>query len=241
VIGKSGMASTYVAILGLLAFGALFTSLGAWQVKRADESRATLAQFASGAAESVLATLPASLDDAARFHRVEVEGEYSVEQQFLLDNMLHEGAAGYHVLTPLRMRGSERRVLVNRGWVPVGDRQSLPDVGVDERRRTISGRLERLPRPGLRLGADGESVREQPVVVLQYPTAEALAHRLGEPVYDYQVLLDVDAPDGYVRDWRAPTLGPERHVTYAGQWFALAVGAAAAAVVIAVRTARRKA
>jgi cytochrome oxidase assembly protein ShyY1 len=55
------------------------------------------------------------------------------------------------------------------------------------------------------------------------------------------VLLDADAPDGYVRDWQAPTLGPERHVAYAGQWFALAVGAAAAAVVIAVRTARRKA
>ena len=159
MIGKSGTASTCVAILGLLAFGALFTSLGAWQVRRADESRATLAQFASGA-ETVLATLPASLDDAARFHRVEVEGEYSVEQQFLLDNMLHDGAAGYHVLTPLRMRGSERRVLVNRGWVPVGDRQSLPDVGVDEGRRTISGRLERLPRPGLRLGEDGASMHE---------------------------------------------------------------------------------
>jgi surfeit locus 1 family protein len=241
VIAKTGMASTYVAILGLLVFGAVFASLGAWQVRRADESRATLAQFAGGAAETALAELPASLDGAARFRRVELEGEYIAEQQFLLDNMLHEGAAGYHVLTPLRMRGSERRVLVNRGWVPVGDRRALPDVGVDARPRTISGRLERLPRPGLRLGADGEGGPERSVVVLQYPTAEALARRLGEPVYDYQVLLDADAPDGYVRDWQAPTLGPERHVAYAGQWFALAVGAAAAAVVIAVRTARRKA
>ena len=240
MIAKTSRASTYVAILGLLTFGVLFAWLGAWQVRRADESRATLAQFANGAAETALAALPASLDDTTRFHRVEIEGEYVVARQFLLDNMLHDGVAGYHVLTPLRMLKSEQRVLVNRGWVPTGDRRVLPDVGVEAGPRTISGRLERLPRPGLRLGADGEGGPERPVVVLQYPTADALALRLGEPVYDYLVLLDADAPDGYVRDWRAPTLGPERHVAYAGQWFALAVGAAAAAIVIAVRTARRK-
>ena len=238
MITKSSTASTYVAIVGLLVFGALFASLGAWQVRRADESRATLAQFAGGAAETALAALPASLDDTTRFRRVELEGDYVVARQFLLDNMLHDGVAGYHVLTPLRMPRSEQRVLVNRGWVPTGDRRVLPDVGVDARPRTISGRLERLPRPGLRLGAGGGT--EGPVVVLQYPTAEALALRLGEPVFDFQVLLDADAPDGYVRDWQAPTLGPDRHVAYAGQWFALAVGSVAASIVIGVRTARRK-
>ena len=76
--------------------------------------------------------------------------------------------------------------------------------------------------------------------MLQYPTAEALASRLGEPVFDYQLLLDAAAPDGYVREWRAPVLAPERHLAYAGQWAALALGAAAAALVIAFRTARRK-
>ena len=97
---KTGTANSFVAILALVGFGALFAMLATWQLRRADESRATLAQFSDGAAESVLATLPAALDEATRFRRVEIEGEYVVEQQFLLDNMLHEGAAGYHVLTP---------------------------------------------------------------------------------------------------------------------------------------------
>jgi surfeit locus 1 family protein len=155
--------------------------------------------------------------------------------------MVRDGAAGYHVLTPLRVHGTAARLLVNRGWVPAGDdRRVLPDVGVGAQMRTVAGRVERLPRPGLRLGADDESGEPKQLVVLQYPTVETLANRLGEPVLDYQLLLDAAAPDGYAREWRAPVLAPERHLAYAGQWGALALGAAAAALVIAFQAARRK-
>ncbi len=112
--------------------------------------------------------------------------------------MLHDGVAGYHVLTALRVAGRRERVLVNRGWVPVGgDRRVLPEVAVGGESRAVSGRLERLPRPGMRLGASSEDgERGEGVFVLQYPTATELARRLGEPVYDYELLLDAAAPDG---------------------------------------------
>ena len=141
----------------------------------------------------------------------------------------------------MRIAGRREQVLVNRGWVPAGgDRRVLPDVHVGGEMRTVAGRLERLPQPGLRLAADDASEGSAgDAVVLQYPTAVELAERLGEPVYDYQVLLDAGAADGYVRDWRAPGVAPERNLGYAGQWLALAVGAVAAALVIAYRTTRR--
>lgn len=234
-------ARTYVAIAGLLALAALFASLGAWQLRRAEASRATIAQFSNGSAGAALAELPAELEPAARFRRVEVEGEYVAEPQFLLDNMLHEGTAGYHVLTALRIRGLRERVLVNRGWVPAGgDRRTLPDVGVEPGLRTVEGRLERLPRPGMRLGGAAEAGVATGTVVLQFPTAEELAQRLDAPVFDYQVLLDPGAAEGYVRAWRAPAVAPERHLSYAGQWWALAVGAFGAAGVMIFRVARRK-
>jgi len=211
-MGKSGMASTYWAVVGLLALAALFAALGTWQLRRAETSRTTLAQFTSGAAGGALAALPSELDDGVRFRRVETQGEYVVAPQFLLDNMLHDGAAGYHVLTALRVPGVRPRVLVNRGWVPAGgDRGILPDVDVDAGFKRVTGRLERLPRPGLRLGGDdagGGSAAA--AIVLQYPTAAELELRLGEPVLDYQVMLDADAPDGYVRQWRFPGVAPER-------------------------------
>ena len=52
--------------------------------------------------------------------------------------------------------------------------------------------------------------------------------------------LDPGSDDGYVRDWRAPALSPERHLSYAGQWLALGLGALAAAIVMAVKAMRRK-
>lgn len=235
----TGRARTYVAFAALLAFGVVFALLGAWQLQRAAESRAVHGQFESGGSEVVLATLPASLDDAARFRRVEVHGGYVGTPQFLIDNRLHDGIAGYHVLTALRAHGRRQNVLVNRGWVPAGgNRHVLPDVAVDDAPRTVSGRLERLPRPGLRLAADQEGAGDD-VTVLQFPTAEELARRLGAPVYDYALLLDAGEPDGFVREWRAPGVAPERHISYAGQWLALAIGAAVAAIVMLYRTARR--
>jgi surfeit locus 1 family protein len=240
---RIGMASTYLAVVGLLALAALFASLGSWQLRRAEASRVTLAQFASGAAGDALATLPTHLDEGVRFRRVEVEGEYVEAPQFLLDNMLHDGAVGYHVLTALRMSGRREQLLVNRGWVSAGrDRGVLPDVVVEAASRRVTGRLERLPRPGLRLGDDDPRAgAAAPAIVLQYPTAETLALRLGEPVLDYQLLLDAGEPQGYVRDWRAPGVAPERHLSYAGQWLLLAAGAFATALVMAVRMVRRKA
>jgi surfeit locus 1 family protein len=237
------MASTYLAVAGLLALAALFASLGSWQLRRAEASRVTLAQFQSGMAADTLAMLPSELDEAQRFSRVEAEGEYVAAPQFLLDNMLHGGAAGYHVLTALRVRGRRERLLVNRGWVPAGgDRRVLPNVAVEPGPTLVTGRLERLPRPGLRLGNDVASPSSAaPAIVLQYPTAAEIALRLGEPVLDYQLLLNAGEPQGYVRDWRAPGVAPERHLSYAGQWLALAVGALAAAIVMAVKSARRRA
>jgi len=236
VTAMTSMARNYVAIAGLAALAALFASLAGWQFRRAEASRATLAQFASATAEAVL---PNELDDDVRFHRVSVDGTYIAEPQFLLDNMLHEGVAGYHVLTALRVAGRSERVLVNRGWVPVGaERAVLPDVGVASYPRTVTGRLERLPQPGVRLGKQSAE-RSDATVVLQYPTAAELEVRLGAPVLDYQLLLDADAADGYVREWQAPGLAPERHLSYAGQWLALCLGAFGAAIVMAVKSVRR--
>lgn len=235
-------ARNYAAIGALLMLGALFASLGAWQLRRADTSRATFDSFAAGAVEAPLNVLPHALDGAQRFRRIEVRGEFVQEPQLLLDNMLHDGAAGYHVITALRVAGRRELVLVNRGWVPVGtDRSALPDVAVDALPRRVVGRLERLPRPGMRLGAPEPGAAETATIVMQYPTAADVERVLGRPVLDYQLLLDPDEVDGYVRDWRAPGMQPERHLSYAGQWLALAIGAVAAGVVIAWKTARAKA
>jgi surfeit locus 1 family protein len=230
---------TWAAIGGLLLLAALFWNLGSWQLRRADESRDIAAQFAAGASAAPLQEPPATFGEAERFRRLTVRGAYVDAPQFLLDNMLHGGTAGYHVLTPMRVDGSSRWLLVNRGWVPSGfDRRVLPAVDVGTAPRTVTGRIERLPRPGLNLGS-ATSAAKAPLAVVEYPTTTELAELIGEPLFDYELLLDPAEPDGYARDWQAPGLGPDRHLAYAGQWLLLAAGAVVAAVTIGIRTARR--
>ena len=237
-------ARTAVAIAGLALFAVAFTALGFWQLRRADENRALAEQFAAGGGATPLAEPPAGLTDGNRFHRVEVRGAYAAAPQFLLDNMLHDGVAGYHVLTVLRAEGSARRLIVNRGWIGSGsDRRMLPDVSAPTEPRTITGRIERLPQPGMRLGnppAPASAPTTESVAVVEYPTMAELAAQLGQPLFDYQLLLDPTEPGGYARDWRAPGVGPERNLVYAGQWLLLAVGALGAAVTIAIRSSRRR-
>ena len=221
-------------------------ALGAWQLApRGDEPRDARAVRRAASTDDVLAALPSELDDAERFRRVEVGGEYVARAAV----PARQHAARRRRRLPradgvARCRVARERVLVNRGWVPAGgDRRVLPDVAVaGASRGRVAGRLERLPRPGLaarrrgRRRRSGRRRRRAPIP----DGARSSRERLGEPVFDYQLLLDAGAPDGYVREWRAPGVAPERHLAYAGQWLALAIGAAGAAVVMTFRTLRRK-
>jgi surfeit locus 1 family protein len=59
---------------------------------------------------------------------------------------------------------------------------------------------------------------------------------LGAHVENRILLLDPAAPDGFERVWR-PSLGfgPERHLGYALQWFALALVAVVAFVALSIQ------
>ena len=56
------------------------------------------------------------------FRRVLVEGEFLHDKEMFLAATL-DGRFGFHLITPLR-RGDGSFVLVNRGWIPPGMRES---------------------------------------------------------------------------------------------------------------------
>ena len=208
---------------------ALFAALGAWQLDRADQKRVLARSFIAGGPAIDWAQLPT---DAPRFQRVMLRGQYDAEHQFLLDNMSHESVAGVQVLTPLVLDDGDA-VLVNRGWLPFGaTRQDLPPVEVDAGKRTVIGRIDDLPRPGIWL--KGPSATGWPRLV-QYPDMTELSAALGRDLAPRQVLLDPGVPDGYVRDWVVPGTTPDRHLGYAVQWFAFAALAAAIWIVLSLR------
>jgi hypothetical protein len=94
-----------------------------------------------------LGTAPAEGSDR-RYLRVTARGRYDSRHRLLLDNQVRRGRAGYRVLTPLRMEGDPRVLLVDRGWVPLGaSRDELPAVAVSTEPRRVRGALAPPPDP----------------------------------------------------------------------------------------------
>jgi surfeit locus 1 family protein len=231
----------WIPLLATLVVVAGAARLGFWQLERAAEKQALQDQYRERGGAPVQPVSLQPMDaQAIRFYRVSATGEYRSGHQILIDNRIHEGRAGFHVVTPLRLAGGEMHVLVNRGWVPWrADRTSVPAIDTPEGMVEVRGRADLPARPGLVLGdgpeaADGSGV-------WQYLDLERYAGQVPFPIQPFVIRLDPDSGGGFVRSW------PEhedhwiaRHRAYALQWFSLAVLAAATYLFLRIRRGRRK-
>jgi surfeit locus 1 family protein len=211
-------------LLTLLALP-LFVSLGVWQWQRGQARQAQWNEFASS--DTPARDVPASaLTTQPRYTRVSVHGSFDGTRQFLLDNMSHRGAPGYHVLTVMQLADGSR-LLVNRGWLPFsGYREQLPDVALDPAARgdlTLTGRIGALPVAGLRSGQAAPASEGGWPRVTSFPTLEQLEAAYGATLLPVVLLLDPGTGPGYLRDWQPAGLPPQRHIGYAVQWWSFAV------------------
>jgi surfeit locus 1 family protein len=218
---------------------AVFLWAGGWQKSRMDEKEALRAQLdaATVAMPIPLESLPADAHWASlRYAPVVATGEYDAGRQILVDNRVHAGRAGYHVVTPLVFPDG-RAVLVNRGWVAQGpSRSALPVAPPPPGAVAVRGRLA-LPAAGyLELARD-----ETPGPVWQNLDPARFAATTGRAVL--AVVIEATAApvpdDGLVRDWPAPDFGVEKHRIYMLQWYALAALAAGLWLSFLLRRLRR--
>lgn len=213
-------APSWLITLLTVALLAGFIVLGRWQWQRGVDKQAVWEEYARASAAQDLAGR--DLDALPRFSHLRLSGEYRPAQQFLLDNRSHSGQPGYEVLTPFVF--GTHTVLVNRGWIPFGGyRDQLPDVAMPARgATTISGRIDELPAAGLASGRASPDQSSDWPRLTSFPTRDELATALGEKLPRRILLLDPEAPDGYVREWTPPGLPPDRHFSYAIQWWGFA-------------------
>ncbi|MBV8909463.1 MAG: SURF1 family protein [Gammaproteobacteria bacterium] len=212
------MASLFLAV----TLAAVFLRLGAWQWHRGRDREAQWARFARGAVQ-VIDLDDRPVTDVPLYQRVRVSGELDGAHQFLLDNRILHGRAGFEVLTPLN-RSTLPALIVDRGWVPFGGRRTrLPDVSLDPAGRvTLTGRTAALPSAGLAIGRAPPAPGAAWPKVTSYPRIEELAEALGKPLSARILLLDPGTPYGFEREWQPPGLGPMRHFGYALQWWMFA-------------------
>jgi len=223
--------------------------LGFWQLDRAQQKAEILNQVKTQAElpavelQSLFVGFTAELNIDKRFRDVRAKGRYLAGQSIYIDNQVVAGQVGYRVFTPLLLDGSSKTVLVNRGWISVGEsRAQLPAFNTPVGTVTLSGRLNTPPaKPPIwndnYAVADGQLWQYLPLdeyaaqmqlmvlpLVLELAPEQANAE------------LKVLSKQQFKRVWAV--IDDEwvaKHQGYAFQWFAMAFAFSIACLVLLVR------
>ena len=211
--------ATWFALPGIV----ILLALGSWQVHRliwkTELNEERRAQFQ---AEAVM--LPAALDDAASYayRRVWLDGRFRHEAEMFLAARTFDRRVGYQIITPFE-RTDGPAVLVNRGWVPLDNKEPKTRLGGQ-----IEGtyRLEGVVVPGGRAGwftPDNEPENN----IWFWTDTEALAAEAGIPAPSF--LVDAGPtpnPGGLPIGGQTKVELRSEHMQYIVIWYALAIGLA---------------
>lgn len=204
---------------------AIGIALGNWQLRRADEKRGIEARLTAQLAQAPLAVGAATVRaEDVEYRRVVVQGEFDRAWPLYLDNRPIAGNAGFYLLMPFKIAGSERHVLVERGWFPVDqhNRNHLPTLNTPDGNISIEGVAVRNPGHVLQLG---QAPVVQPGAILQNLIVADFAAASKFDMQPFVIEQATDTHDGLTRTWPRPSVGIERHLGYAFQWYALALTA----------------
>jgi surfeit locus 1 family protein len=211
-----------------LALFAALIGLGFWQLDRLAQRRAANAERLAILEQNPVTLTGGEADPAALAGRmVRLRGVYLNDESVVLRGRSSDsGVEGVHLLTPLRLAGGEVAVLVDRGWLPAGQRS--PEVLAAyaiPREVTLEG-IARAPqvRPDAPLAPidvplPGETriagwVRADVAAIQRQVSAPLL------PLYVEALPGPDDAPLPRPPDPRRLDEGP--HLGYALQWFTFA-------------------
>lgn len=209
-------------ILCLFLF-VIFCALGVWQLHRYHYKAQLLMTF-----QNRLNTAPYPLRQLVdqtqdlQFRVVVVEGNYLNEVTFLVQNKFYQGQLGFEVLTPVRIPGEKRLLLVDRGWIAKPQNQALPSIAFVHGSQRMTGYIQLQNEYSFTLGKNILTPSIFPVV-MQKINMDEISQLTQQSFFPFIVRLNASNPHGYVRDWVISTAPPERHFAYAVQWFALSI------------------
>jgi len=203
----------------------LFISAGQWQWNKATLKGNLQKDLDARGAEPPI-QIPTTLVDpqSLRFRKVVARGHYEAQYQLLIDNRIHREQAGYHVITPLRLEGSDTRLLVNRGWVPaLAEHHLVPQIATPTGIVEVSGTAVVPSSRFFTLGVDDVSNKTEWQSVWQNLDLGRFGKAVDFPLQPVVIELDAaSTAGGFVREWRRPDERLETHLGYALQWWSFA-------------------
>ena len=218
---------TFVPTLAALMAVILTGYLGYWQQERAGEKRALQREFDARSRQSPVILDALTRDPATRYRQASAKGEWHAPGQIYVDNQVQHAVVGYHVITPLKLEGTNSYVLVNRGWIARGSSFPLPPVAdVAVGRVAVTGQLS-LPSSRF-LELSHQSVQGS---VWQNLTIERYRNVFPLDVLPFVVVVQDALPPLEKVAFR-PDARSEKHVEYMLTWYSLAATVIALWVVL---------
>ena len=212
----------WIPLVATIMLMAVFLRLGWWQWSKAADVESQVQQRDARSAVNPL-LLGAQMLTAKEVEGTSVvaRGHFDAQGQFFLDNQQHQGRPGVHVITPLRLEGTQIQVLVNRGWIGWGaSRAVLPEVSVPLTQVEVRGHA--VSPSGKAPMFVSESLGDSGALRTRIRLDEIQA-AAKHPMQPFVVLMDSSDADGLVRDWPEVTNKSPMHKGYAVQWFLMAV------------------
>ncbi|MDA7595255.1 SURF1 family protein [Luminiphilus sp.] len=212
-------------VAGAVLF-ALLLNLGFWQLGRADEKN--LLQTRWEARSALPAVTPLALlqmPDVSQYadRRVRWQGVLDPEAYVLLDNRLHRGQVGYHVVALIET--GDWSVPVNLGWL-AGDpsRRTIPIVNLMQGPAVIEGQVYFPSAKPIMMQKQPPPDRLPATLQTLYwdQWFDTLAALTGKSIFPYEVRIDPASPLALVAEWPVVNQSSAKHIGYAVQWFAMA-------------------
>ncbi len=209
-------------LASVLAVGAT-TSLGLWQLSRAEQKQARQAAMDTQGSKPPLtaASLFAAHDPMEKlYQRARLRGRWAPANTLVyLENRPMAGRVGFVVVMPFILEGGQGAVVVQRGWAPRGldDRTRVPTIDTAPGFVEIEGLMALPPSDLYVLGDPTSGAIRQNLNLSQFSTETGLK------LFPLTLQQAGESTEGLLREWPVVNLGVEKNYGYAAQWFGMAL------------------
>ena len=204
-----------------------FIVLGFWQIDRADQKNVLNSNYTDRQQEAIIVLDKNNVIDeksSLLWRKVEFEGSFINKQNIILDNQIFNQIAGFNIITPFKIKGSDSLVLVNRGWHPnLKNREMLPIINEISDERILQGHIASFPVSGIKLGKNNIETLNSQIFRFQRLDAAELNYFFSAKMMPYMIYLDPIIDKELYGNFKLPAPDSQKNYGYAFQWFAFAI------------------
>ena len=204
-----------------------FIILGFWQIDRADQKNNINTNYTDRQQEAPIVLDKFNVLDeksSLLWRKVEFKGSFINKQNIILDNQIFNQIAGFNIITPFKIKGSDSIVLVNRGWHPnLKNREMLPIINEIVGERLLLGHVAGFPVSGIKLGKNNIETLNSQIFRFQRLDILELNYFFSANVMTYIIYLDQIIDKELYGIFKLPAPDSQKNYGYAFQWFAFAI------------------